>query len=249
LTLTPFGISWIVAERYVYLGTLGILVLIAYAIQKIGELSQVRLGRNISSPILAIILLAFSFRTIIRNLDWKNQDTLLLATAKTSPSSAQNHNNLGDYYVRQGNLEKAIEEFKKAIELLPGYADAYHNLANTYLYMGKTDLAVENFQKALSVNPNLWQSHQSLTAIYYAQGKFPEALKEMEITIKLNPDNPDLYSDLGIIYLRINEKLKARTAFQQALQLDPNNEKAKQGLKEKENPLEILNDFMLFKAL
>ncbi len=73
----------------------------------------------------------------MRNFDWKNQDTLWLATAKTSPSSHQNHNNLGDLYARRGEYEKAVEEFKKAIELKPDYGDAYHNLANVYHQIGK----------------------------------------------------------------------------------------------------------------
>ena len=99
-------------------------------------------------------LFALSVRTITRNADWKNQDTLWLATAKTSPSSPQNHNNLGDYYGRQGDLEKAAEEFKTAIKLKPNYGDAYHNLANIYHQMGEDDLAIENYRKALSFNPN-----------------------------------------------------------------------------------------------
>ena len=170
-TLAPFGISWIVAERYVYLGAIGIFVVAAMAVNKITEKTVTFYAT------LGLLILFLTARTIARNQDWKNQDTLWLATAKTSPSSPQNHNNLGDLYGRRGDLERSAEEFKKAIELKPGYADAYHNLANTYQQMGKIDEAIENYQKAAEINPQLWQSCQNLAAIYFEQGEL-ELAKE-----------------------------------------------------------------------
>ncbi|MBI5465430.1 tetratricopeptide repeat protein [Candidatus Gottesmanbacteria bacterium] len=224
-TLTPWRVSWIVAERYVYLSSLGIFVAVAMTIVKLAKIFQ---NQRLSFFLLGIILALLSVRTIIRNADWKNQDTLWLATAKTSPSSPQNHNNLGDYYGRQGNLEKAVEEFKKAIELLPGYADAYHNLANTYQQMGRTQEALENYQKAVTFNPNLWQSYHYLSAIYFGEGKYDSALENLQKAITVNPQNANLYTNLGIVYLKMGEKQKAKEVFQKALNLDPGNTKLKQ---------------------
>lgn len=225
LTLTPFKIAWVVAERYVYLGTLGIFVLIASAIKKIGEVAK---NQKISYVILTIILVALSARTIARNTDWKNQDTLWIAAAKTSPSSPQNHNNLGDMYARHGDLEKAVEEFKRAIELKPNYGDAYHNLANVYHQMDESNLAIENYQKAIATNPNLWQSHQNLAAIYFESGQLDLAENELNEAITINPQNTFLYTNLGIVYLELNENEKAKAAFLRALEIDPQNQKAKE---------------------
>lgn len=222
-TLTPFGISWIVAERYVYLGAIGIIVVAAMLIKKIGE----KVGnQTVSYVLLVFILSALITRTIVRNTDWKNQDALWLATAKTSPSSPQNHNNLGDLYGRRGEFEKAVEEFKKAIELKPGYADAYHNLGNTYQQMGEIDNATENFEKAIEFNPNLWQSYQNLAAIYFEEAKFDQAVRNMQKAIDVNPQNANLHVNLGIIYLKLENLQGAKEAFQKALEIDPQNQNA-----------------------
>lgn len=186
-TLTPFGVSWIVAERYVYLGSIGIFVVMAMFIQKVSVMVK---NEKASYAILAILILALGARTIIRNRDWQNQDTLWLAATRTSPSSPQNHNNLGDLYGRRGDFEKAVEEFKRAIELKPGYADAYHNLGNTYQQMGKVDEAIENFEKAISFNPNLWQSYQNLAAIYFEQENWEKAEEYLQKAIEINPSLP-----------------------------------------------------------
>jgi tetratricopeptide (TPR) repeat protein len=215
--LTPWGISWIVAERYVYFSSLGIFVLAALLFQK----AEKNIGPKTVSVVFAVILALLSLRTIARNRDWQNQDSLWLATAKTSPSSAQNHNNLGDLYGRRGELDKAVEHFKKAIELQPNYGDAYHNLANTYGQMGKIELAIENYQKALEFNPGLWQSDQNLAAIYFNQEKFDLAAQHQEKAVTLNPQNASLHYNLAVIYQKLGENEKANQEFQKALEIDP----------------------------
>lgn len=216
--LTPFKVAWVVAERYVYLGSLGIFFIIALIIQKVGLLFK---NKQLSYALLIIIILMLGIRTINRNSDWKNQDTLWLSAEKTSVSSPQNHNNLGDYYGRQGDLEKAVSEFKKAIELKPGYADAYHNLANTYQQISKTELAIENYKKAVEFNPLLWQSFQNLAGIYFEQEKFELAQENMQKAIKASPENANLYLNSGIIYLKLDNQEQAQKQFEKAIQLDP----------------------------
>lgn len=188
-TLTPFGISWIVAERYAYPAAIGIYVSLALVLESIVKktksLAPIWVG-------LFIILGLLSWRTVKRNIDWKNQDNLWLAAARTSPSSAQNHNNLGDYYARHGDLQKALEEFQLAIDLLPGYADAYHNKANVYQQMGKPEKAAEHYQKALEFNPQLWQSHQNLAGLYWQAGQKDKSLEHLKKAVEINPDNQNL---------------------------------------------------------
>lgn len=225
-TLTPYRLNWIVAERYLYLPSLGIFALVAMGILKFKKYKWVIILS------LALILTALSVRTILRNIDWKDEDHLWIATGKTSPSSPNNHNNLGDVYGRQGDKQKALQEFQAAIQLKPDYGDAYHNLANTYRELDQIDKALENYQKALQFNPNLWQSYQNMAAIYYAQAQYDKALEQLNQAIKIAPKIPNLWNNLGVVYLTLGQKDKAREAFNNALTLDPQNQIAKQGLVE-----------------
>jgi len=202
-TLTPFKISWIVAERYVYLGTLGILICLAMLLDRFMKLNKN--SKMVGYFLLAIIISSLSGRTILRNQDWKSEDTLWLATAKVAPSGQQIHNNLGDVYARQGNLPKAVEEFKKAIEINPKYADAYHNLANTYQQMGQIDAAIENYEKAISINPQLWQSYQNLGAIYFSKGDYKTAFEKIRKALEINPRDENLQNSLKIITSKLME--------------------------------------------
>ncbi len=63
---------------------------------------------------------------------------------------------MGDVYYQEGNIDSAIREFKKAIEIRPDFADAYFNLGSIYYYLkGDTAEAVKNFRLAVSFNPQL----------------------------------------------------------------------------------------------
>lgn len=226
-TLTPFRLNWIVAERYLYLPILGILAIVGLGFEKLSHKVK---PKQLGIVLLALVLLALSLRTIIRNIDWKSEDNLWVATGKTSPSSPNTHNNLGDVYGRHGDKEGALREFSKAIELKPNYGDAYHNLANTYRELGQIDKALENYQNAIKFNPNLWQSHQNIAAIYFADMEYDKALGNIQKAIQISPKNINLYNNLGIIYLSMGQKDKAKEVFTMILNADPQNQFASQGL-------------------
>ncbi len=228
-TLTPFRLNWIVAERYLYLPIIGILVLLGLGFEKITSSSKFR---QVGFITLTIIVILLSVRTIVRNIDWKNENNLWIATGKTSPSSPNAHNNLGDVYGRLGDKQAALREFQRAIELKPNYGDAYHNLANTYMELNQPDKALENYQNALKFNPSLWQSYQNIAAIYFNQKNYDLAIQNMQKAISVNPKNLNLRANLGVVYLIMGEKDQAKEIFTAILSIDPNNQIATQGLAE-----------------
>ncbi len=226
-TLTPFRLNWIVAERYLYLPSIAIFVILAIILNKF---ANIRKYKNIIYIVFGIVIISLSTRTIIRNIDWKNEDNLWIATGKTSPSSPNTHNNLGDVYGRWGDKQKAMKEFQTAIALKPNYGDAYHNLANTYREVGEKEKALENYQKAVGFNPNLWQSYQNIAALYFEDKQFEKAVEYIQKAITINPKNINLYNNLGVIYLAEGDKQKAKEIFIMVLNADPQNQFARQGL-------------------
>jgi hypothetical protein len=139
--------------------------------------------------LIGSVYLALIMRTMVRNRDWQNEDTLWIATAKTSPSIPYTWNNMGDVYSRHGDYKKAAEMFQRAIVLNPEYADAYHNLAETKRDMGEIGDAILMYEKAIVLNPKLWQSHQALAGIYVYKKEYQKALYHIEEALKIVPDN------------------------------------------------------------
>lgn len=228
-TLTPFGVGWVFAERYGYLGVIGLIVCFAYLLDYLSKFKKLQ---PIVEILFIIMIVAFLMRTIVRNMDWKNEDTLWIATGRTAPSSPSTHNNLGDTYARQGNYQKAIEEFETVLKLNPRHADATHNLGNVYHMTGNTPKAIEFYEKALKMNPNLWQSYQNLGIIYFQQKQFDISEEYMQKAIKINPRNTDLYTSYAVMLYTKNDKVGAKAAILKAIEYGPTNLKAREILKQ-----------------
>ena len=57
------------------------------------------------------------------------------------------HNNLGVFEAKMNRCQKAVEEFTKAIKLLPDYAVAYANRASVYLWLNQEEKALKDCAK------------------------------------------------------------------------------------------------------
>jgi tetratricopeptide (TPR) repeat protein len=211
-TFLPMRLAWVVAERYVYLGTAGIVVLVGWGVSVL-----IRSKYSAYGYVLAVVIvLSLLTRTIMRNQDWQDTDSLWIATGKTAPEYHVTHNNLGDMYGRWGDPQRAIQEFLLATKIKPDYAEGYHNAGNTYLQLGDLQNAKKYFDLAVKYNPRIWQTHQDLAIIYFNGKKYKEALHELEIAIKLSPQDAALYENLAITYDAMGDTAKAAYVRQHA---------------------------------
>lgn len=224
-TLTPFRIAWVVAERYVYIGSIGLFTLIGIGVNKLSSLAKFKMPIY---TVFTLLIIGLAIRSVVRNIDWQNEDNLWIATGKTSPSSPNTHNNLGDVYGRHGDLAGSVAEFKRAIAIKPNYADAYHNLGNAYSEMKNYNEALKSYEKAIYYNPKLWQSYENVAVIYFQEKKYKPAIDNMQKAIDINPGMMDLRINLAVIYFNSGEKEKAKEILQSVLRADPINQKARE---------------------
>ncbi len=111
-TLNPLGLSWIVAERYVYLGTIGIFAIVALYTKRFFDNEK---WKYTAFSIFSMLLILFSIRTIVRNIDWTNEDVLWAATAKTSPSTPNSHNNMEMCISDTASMIKQLKSSKEQL--------------------------------------------------------------------------------------------------------------------------------------
>jgi Flp pilus assembly protein TadD len=71
-------------------------------------------------------------------------------------------NNLGLLLAKQGGLAEAIEQFREALRIDPGYAKAYFNLGKLYMQESRLDDAVRYFRHAPQLQPGVAEIHENL---------------------------------------------------------------------------------------
>ena len=90
-----------------------------------------------------------------------------------------------------GNIDTAIEHFRRAIEIEPELAEAHYNLGLGLAHRGQFDAAFAEFQKSLEFNPSLAEAEHNLGTIFAGRKQFNEAvLRIFEKRQRSNPISP-----------------------------------------------------------
>ena len=139
-----------------------------------------------------------------RNQDWKSPERLWRQTVLASPLSPRAHNNMGDVYGTEGNIEGALQEFKTSVTLKPDYSDGFHNLANTYQRQGNFTEAVKYYKLAVTFNPLLGESYFNLGVIYLNRQEYDPAIESFRKVCELWPNDQSVKSALDIAIKRKN---------------------------------------------
>ena len=94
----------------------------------------------------------------------------------------------------RGDVDAAIGEYKKIVELHPELPDAYSNLAVAQKRKGDLDSALASLTKALELKPEYAAALTTRGGILSEQGKWTEARRDFEAALKLDPkDDGALY--------------------------------------------------------
>ncbi len=151
-----------------------------------------------------------------------------------TPDPAAHHNYLrGRHFWYQRtprSLDRALDYFKKAIDIDPEYALAWSGLADTYRVMPQyagtswyrtIPLAREAAEKALSLDDSLAETHTSMGGALTEDGKYPEAEEHFKRAIELNPNYLLAYFWSGFNFTASRRFQESIDRYQQALKLDP----------------------------
>lgn len=74
-----------------------------------------------------------------------------------------------------GDLDAAVEKYRKCVELDPSFFDAWHALGMALMKSGRSSEAIEAGLKAVELRPNDQLAWSSLSLFYVREGKISEA--------------------------------------------------------------------------
>ncbi len=117
----------------------------------------------------------------------------------------------------RGQCDKAAEQYKKVLEMYPGYRQAQYLLAEAYARMGMYERAVAEVKKA-ERGPHLSAGWESVTLAYAAamSGRRREALNLVE-QVKKETDPQHIDYNLAFLYASLGEKDPAFERLEGAL--------------------------------
>lgn len=134
--------------------------------------------------------------------------------------------NTATYYYGQGNIEKAVEQFKTVLTINPNDVFAHFVLGYIYDQQGKTDLAILEFNETLRLDPLYVSAYNDLGTVYNRLGQYDKAIENFEKALELNPEYSEAVENIGVVYFALKEYDKALGYFEKSLTMNPKNHKA-----------------------
>lgn len=142
------------------------------------------------------------------------------------------YNLLGTLYLNQGNYDRALSCFKKALENVTYEtpAVALYNLGRTYQRMKSYDEALARLQEAVVKDfrgEMLPLIEFTMGEVNYERGAFERAIVHFKRTIDIAPLFADAYYLLGESYLRQGDRQGAMEAWNKVITLVPDSQAAR----------------------
>jgi len=129
-------------------------------------------------------------------------------------------------YEKSGQIEKALGDYKKAIELKPDFVLPYSRLGIIYAKEKDYEQAVEFYKKSFELGSKDVTTLYNYGVVLVNIGCSQEAKSVFEKLISLDENYADAYYHLGIIYLGQGDSARAKELLQKFVEMDPENSKA-----------------------
>lgn len=173
-----FPVGTFMGERFLFTPSVGFVLALAavcgYFLQR---------KKAVTLAAFGAVLVLFSGTTLLRNPDWRDNETLYRADIRTSANSAKAQNDLGntllvralqipDAAARQALMQEADAHLDRAIALHPTFYDAYLAEGACSYYLGDFNDAISAYRMAYRIYPADEKSRVGLAWSLRDAGRF-----------------------------------------------------------------------------
>jgi hypothetical protein len=226
-----FPIGTVKADRLLYLPSVGWVLLVAYAFDRLLEIKRYH---QVAHVVLAGVVAAYAARAWTRNWDWKDNPTLYRSLVLSAPNSAKARYDYGLSLRRAGQDTAAAVQFQRALEIFPyaGGAGSPLELGVLAEERGDTGAALGWYHKALELEPGFDKANNNLCRLLLILDRFKESERACREGLRHKPADVNMMKGLAESLIGMRQTAKGIAVLQCALVLSPEDDALRQRLRE-----------------
>ena len=212
------------AERWLYIPSVGFSFLLALAIKKLEEImKQNDYYRKFVPALLGIFFVIYSLLSYTRSLDYDSEVAFFKNIYNKSPSSQLARSNLGLAYLRENHPDESI----KILEPLAKEGKSsflyliLNNLGGAYEKKGNIKKAEKFYKVAAKLKNNYADANINLGSLYMNLGRTKEAKDKFNEVIKTDSLNPHAHYNLGLLYFMEGKDDEAIKEYKESIKMRP----------------------------
>ncbi|KAF6073039.1 transmembrane O-mannosyltransferase targeting cadherins 2 [Phyllostomus discolor] len=225
-----FYVGFVIAERVLYIPSMGFCLLITVGARALYVKIQKRFLKSLIFYATATLIVFYGLKTAMRNGDWQNEEMLYRSGIKVNPAKAWG--NLGNVLKSQSKISEAESAYRNALYYRSNMADMLYNLGLLLQESSRFAEALHYYKLAIGSRPTLASAYLNTGIILMNQGKTEEArrtfLKCSEIPDE-NLKDPHAHKssvtsclyNLGKLYHEQGRYEEALNVYKEAIQKMP----------------------------
>jgi Tfp pilus assembly protein PilF len=233
-----FPIGTHISERFLFMPSLSFAIILGYIISTLFYYKK-----TITVLVLAGLFLgACTYKTVTRNLIWKDNFTLFTTDVQVSNNSAKALNAAGgaltdasktelDEAKKNQMLVTAKKYLEKALNIHPNYKNAWLILGNVYYFLGDSENALGIYDKALALDPSYREARKNKALVLRVVGReegeknqnLQKAMDYFRKSFQLNSQDAETVRLLGLGEGMLGNHENAIRYFQRFTQMAPQN--------------------------
>ncbi len=213
-------IAWheVFAERFVYLAGIGFCAGIA----GVGVGLARRPGLRVPMIAAGLTVLALlTFATIQRNQAWGSSEALWESAVQRYPDSGRAHKALGDAYASDSRNREALDHYKEATRIRPGFLEAHVGQAIMHASLMDFGTALTQVNATLERWPRSAKALNLKGYIQQTMGNNDAAFESYRLAVQAEPSFADGYNNMARIYVENGDILTAVEMYEKALEINP----------------------------
>ena len=141
--------------------------------------------------------------------------------SKDYPDESLLFNIRGACYAGLGQLDIAVQSYKKALSIKPDYAKAHYNLGGALQELDKLHDSAKSYENAIALEPENAQAHNNLAIVLRELNQLEEAEASCRKAIVLDPEYAEAHSCLSIILYANGDLNSALESIKKAYSINP----------------------------
>jgi len=185
------------ADRYTYLPSIGIFILVAWGVTDLATLSPRK--NDICAFVGAVALGACIVLTSAQLSYWHDSETIFFHTVNVTTDNYAAEDCLGKTLQNIGDNRDAEELFETAVHLEPTYPLAQFDLGMSLLRMGNPKDAGQHLATAVQLYPTDPVMQYDFGVFLLQHGRTNEAAEHLKAALALKPDFSEARSELDSV--------------------------------------------------
>ena len=211
----------IVADRFMYLPSLGLCFLFGYYVERLLLCPEKRFAslKFLLGIGLFFLFIVFSLRSNFQTRVWRDSVSLWSHQLHFYPQEPIALNNLATVLRDENSYREAERGYVQFSKLAQERGDVIDRERFADI-VSKVDFIERLYQKAIKNDPQYVDAYYNLGNFYRDLQKWNQAIENYQKAISLDPRYQNAYLNLGRLYLEMNQFSKAVDTFEQLIRMD-----------------------------